>query len=82
MRDAQTKRWLSARRIDGLFGQAGTALDCGVPETARGIGASAPVADIVAATWPRFSPWAASIEAAPGIVPASDAVPRNRLRSN
>ena len=82
MRDAQTKRSMPARSIDSFFGQAGMALDCRATETARGVHASVPTTDIVAAIWPRFSPWVASIEAAPGIVPADDAAPGNRLRAN
>jgi len=83
MRDARKRGWIPARGIDGLFGQAGMAMDAmdaiGA-ETAGGAAAAAPMPHIVPATWPRFAPWAARIEAASGVVPAGNAASRNGAR--
>jgi len=76
MRDAQRKRRTPVRRMDALLGRVGMGLDAIGPKPAGETAAGAPMTDVVAATWPKSAPWAASI------VPAEYAALRDGARAN
>jgi len=83
MSDAQKKDRMPARRTDGLFERAGAAMNAVGAQTVAGTVADRRGINVVAAAWPRFSPWAAAgIQAPQSIVLAGNTALLSRPRAS
>lgn len=82
MRDEQRKHRTPVRRIDALSAPVGMGMDAIGPKPAGETAAGAPMTVVIAATWPKSALRAATVQAAPSIVPADYAALEDRAGAN